>query len=281
MIKTTLFGRNERPVTVVGLGGEGVLRTRGREDEARSVIKAAIANEITYFDSARVYADSELYLGNIWGQSPHTRGNVFQASKSARRDKAGAWRDLEQTLVRLKTDYLDLWQIHDVRTDADLTAIGARGGALEAFLEARSQGVVRHVGVTGHHDPAILTRAVQQWPVDTVMMPVNPVEGFIGGFLDQTLPAAIQKGIAVIGMKILGAAHYIMPDRGISPSLLIRYALSQDITVAIVGCTTPGEVAVLAGIGRRFEPPTDAEQRLLTGIFKPHARQLAFYRGVL
>ncbi len=275
------FGNTGPEVTVIGLGGEGVLRTQNRDEAAVEVIQEALSQGIAYCDSARVYADSELYYGSVWGRRPELRDSIFQASKSASRDKEGVLKDLEGTLQRLKTDHLNLWQIHDVRTEADLKAIEAPGGALSGFLEAKESGRVRHIGVTGHHDPRILTRAVSEWPVDSVMLPVNPAEGVLGGFLTDTLPAARRKGVAVIAMKILGASHYVMDQHGITAELLIRYALSHDITVAIVGCSSPAEVQTLANTGRNAGPLSDAEKDRLESLFKPHARRLAFYRGVI
>jgi predicted aldo/keto reductase-like oxidoreductase len=154
-------------------------------------------------------------------------------------------------------------------------------GALDAFLEARRQGKARHIGVTGHEDPAILTHAVENWPVDSVLLPVNPVEGVLGGFLDGTIPAARRKGLAVIGMKVLGAGNYLAPSGGISAELLIRYALSQPVTLVIVGCSLPLEVLTLASLGRDFIPLPEADQRLLEERFAPHAADLAYYRGVI
>jgi aryl-alcohol dehydrogenase-like predicted oxidoreductase len=265
----------------VGLGGEGVLRTFGRTSEAQDVILEAVDQGIAYFDSAHVYADSELYYGAVWQERPQIRSRIFQASKSASRDKEGAWNDLESTLQRMGIDYLDLWQIHDVRTPQDLEAISSPGGALEAFVEARSLGKVRFIGVTGHHDSEILTRAVEKWPVDAVMMPVNPVEAVLGGFLTQTLPAAKEKGIAVIGMKVLGGSHYLHPKLAIPPMVLIRFALSFQVTVAIVGCSTRREVETLASIGGETSLLSEDDQAQVVERFKPFARQLAFYRGVV
>jgi aryl-alcohol dehydrogenase-like predicted oxidoreductase len=276
-----IFGKTDQTVTCVGLGGEGVLRTHGREQEARAVLQAAIEQGITYFDSARVYADSELYYGKLWGNHPEIRKTIFQASKSANRDRIHALADLEQTLDRLQTDYLDLWQIHDVRTAQDIASIAGPGGALEAFVEARAAGKVRFIGVTGHHDPGILTQAVREWPVDAVMLPVNPVEQVLGGFLTDTLPAARKKGMAVIAMKVLGAAHFILPQTRVTAAALTRYALSFDIDVAIIGCATPAEVKSLADTGGMSTPLPGEEKRYLLKLFKPIARRLAYYRGVI
>lgn len=280
-IGTTVFGSTGREVTRVGLGGEGVLRTTGKTDAAHAVIRAALAEGITYFDSARVYSDSEVYYGGIWEKDPEARGRVFQTSKSASRDRNGALKDLEDSLRRLGVDYLDLWQIHDVRTYQELAVIAGPGGAIEAFVAAKEAGKIRHIGVTGHHDPDVLAEAVLELPVDSVMMPVNPVEEVLGGFLNRTLPAALNKGIAVIGMKIFGGGHYIAPQLGVTPELLLRYALGKPVSVVLAGCKSAAEVHALAEAGRTAEPLSNEEMTDLLAPFRENARQLAFYRGVV
>lgn len=264
---------------MVGLGGEGILRTHGQESGAQAVIAEAIAQGLTYYDCARAYAGSERYYGMVWGARPEAREQVFQASKSAQRSKTAALADLEQTLNNMHIQHLDLWQIHDVRTIDDLRRIAGPDGALQAFLAAKAAGKTRFVGVTGHHDPQILTRAVKEWPVDAVLLPVNPAEAVLGGFLDETLPAARERGLAVIGMKVLGASHYLSPTSGVTADLLLRFALSQPVDLIVVGCSTPEHVRVLAEVGRSFVPLTTAEQDRLIEAFRPHARQLAYYRG--
>ncbi len=153
-------------------------------------------------------------------------------------------------------DRLDLWQIHDLRTREDIEEVEAPGGALEAFVEARDAGRVRFIGVTGHHAPKILEYAVKSWPVDSVLMPVNPAEAVLGGFLDRVMAAAKDRGLAVIGMKTLGASHYISAENGVTAELLLRFALSRDISTAIVGCSSPAECQALARLGSEFEPLT-------------------------
>jgi aryl-alcohol dehydrogenase-like predicted oxidoreductase len=274
------FGRTGQKVTIVGLGGEGILRTHGKEGAARKVIETAFEEGITYFDSARAYAGSETYYGSVWPEHPTERKAIFQTSKSAMRTKKEALLELDRSLHNMGIDYLDLWQIHDVRTEEDFQTIAGPGGALEAFVEARKAGKTRFIGVTGHHDPGIITRAVKDWPVDSVLMPVNPVERILGGFLDVVLPAALERGIAVIGMKVLGASHYLSPQSGVTAELLIRFALSQPITLAIVGCSNIEEVKTLAEVGTRFNPLSPAEEHRLLHLFRPYAHRLAYYRGV-
>jgi hypothetical protein len=117
--------------------------------------------------------------------------------------------------------------------------------------------------------------------VDTVFLPVNPIEAILGGFVDSVLSSAIDCGRAVIGMNLLGGSHCISQKADITPKLLMRYALSNDINTAIVGCSTPQEVQMLARVGNDFKPMNSEEQMALEDIFRPHARRLAFYRGIL
>jgi aryl-alcohol dehydrogenase-like predicted oxidoreductase len=279
VIPTRLFGKIGPAVTQVGLGGEGSLRTFERSPDALSVIKEAALQGITYFDSARAYAGSEGYYGEFWREHLSLRSRIFQTSKSAARSKDEAKRELDQTLTNMGLHRLDLWQIHDIRTREDIDRIEGSNGALEAFVEARDAGLVRFVGVTGHFDPEILLHAVKNWPVDAVLMPVNPAEAVLGGFLDDVMAAAADRGLAIIGMKVLGGSHHISTEAGITPELLLRFALSKGITLAIVGCSSPREVQALARAGREFEPLTPEEETSLVDEFRPHARRLAFYRG--
>jgi hypothetical protein len=122
---------------------------------------------------------------------------------------------------------------------------------------------------------------VENWPVDSVLLPVNPVEGVLGGFLDGTLPAANKRGLAVIGMKVLGAGNFLAPRTCITAELLIRYALSRPVTLVIVGCSLPLEVLTLASLGRDALPLPEEECRRLEERFAPLARELAYYRGTV
>lgn len=282
-LATTSLGSTQRTVTRAGLGGEGVLRTRGKAAEARAVIEAALAAGLTYFDSARAYEDSERYHGMVWARRPAEREKVFLTSKSPERDGGGARRQLEETLDRMETDYLDLWQIHDLRTDDELDELQHPGGALDQFVRAKELGHVRHIGVTGHHDPRVLLRAVRELPVDTVLLPVNPMEGALGGFTE-VAAAAREKGLGVIGMKALGGAGGHggagggrLVQAGLDATTLLRYAFAQPVDVVIVGCATPAEVGALAAAS--CDPLGEDEARALVERVRAQAGQLAAYRG--
>ena len=265
----------------IGLGGEGVLRTTRREREARAMLEAAYRNGIRYYDSAPAYAGSEQYYGHFWDQHPEWKALTFQTSKSARRDEEGANQDLMRTLSRMGRDHLGLWQIHDIRDDADIRQVEAPGGALDAFYQARETGAVGGIGVTGHHDPSILLHAVTNWDIDSVLLPISPVEGAIGGCSDRVIPAARERGIGVIGMKVMGGGNYISQDGGFSPENLIRFALSQDVDLVIAGCSTPGEVEFLARQEKVFTRMNEEEQAEMVGSVRPYAERLAYYRGLI
>lgn len=193
------LGKTEAEVTILGLGGEGILRTYGREKEAYGLINRAIDLGINYFESARAYSGSEAYYGLALKER---RNDIFLTSKSHARDKTGALGHLKQTLINMNTDHLDLWQVHDVRTREDIAQIFGPGGAIEAFAEAKEKGRTRFVGVTGHHDPLILRSCIDRFDFDTVLLPVNAAEPAFDNFMDLVLPLAGEKGMGIIGMKV-------------------------------------------------------------------------------
>jgi aryl-alcohol dehydrogenase-like predicted oxidoreductase len=277
-LPTTEFTSGGPGVTRVGLGGEGVLRTAGRSPEAQAVISEALSRGISYFDTAPAYAGSQAYLGSVWAERPEARRSVFHTSKSANRGYSGAMRDLQDSLQTLRSESLELWQIHDVRTMDDVRRIDAQDGALRAFVRAREQGIVERIGVTGHHDPQVLLTCVRSWPLDSVLLPVNPAETVLGGFTDTVLAEARARGMAVIGMKCLGGGHYVQPRAGASPERLIRYGLDSGVDLIVVGCSSPEEVRVLASAARQG-PLSDSERGELERAFAPVAGRLAFYRG--
>src|SRR5437016_4559846 len=161
------LGRIGKEVSILGLGGEGILRTHGETARAIRVIRRALDLGITYCDTAPAYASSRDYYGAALGER---RQQVFLASKTHDRTRAGSLRLLDDSLVRLRTDYLDLWQLHDLRTKADLNQIFARDGALRALVQAREEGRVRFLGLTGHQRPAILVEAMRRFDFDTILV---------------------------------------------------------------------------------------------------------------
>src|SRR5262249_43120327 len=157
---------------------------------------------VNYCDTAPAYSGSLDYYGAALGER---RSQVFLASKTHDRTRDGSLRLLDESLRRLRTDHLDLWQLHDLRTQRDLDAIFAKGGALEALLQARQEKRVRFLGLTGHQDPQILLAAMRRFDFDTVLVALNAADIHRLPFQNTVLPEAARRGMGVIGMKVYGA----------------------------------------------------------------------------
>ena len=272
--KRTL-GKTGMDVTILGLGGEGVLRTYGYEREAYNLINRAIDLGINYFESARAYSGSESYYGRSLRER---RQEIFLASKSHARRKKGALLHLQETLGNMKTDHLDLWQVHDVRTEKEVEEIFGPNGALEAFVEAKKKGLVRYIGVTGHHDPLITYRCLQRFDFDTVLIPVNPAEPAYKSYLTEVIPLATKKGMGIVGMKVYlrGFADKLPWFNTVEP--FFRFALSQPITTAVIGCDDVEQLEENVKLAASFAPMTDRESLELIGKVSPSARELMYYK---
>src|SRR5688572_6155191 len=147
------LGRTGAEVEAFSLGGEGILRTVGRHDDAVPVVAAALRHGVKYCDTAPAYAQSQEYYGAAFRASPGARDRLFLASKTHARDRDGALRLLDDSLRKLGTDHLDLWQMHDLRDPEELDVLFGRGGAIQAAEAAKADGRIRFVGLTGHHHP--------------------------------------------------------------------------------------------------------------------------------
>jgi aryl-alcohol dehydrogenase-like predicted oxidoreductase len=274
-LKTRPLGRTDVQTTILGLGGEGVLRTTGHGKEAYRVINRALDLGITYCESARAYAGSEEYYGLALRER---RKDIFLTSKSHARDKKGAEAHLATTLKNMKTDYLDLWQVHDLRTEEEIREIFGPGGAIEAFAAAKEQGSVRFVGVTGHHDPRITLRCLDLFPFDTVLLPVNPAETLSGGFVKMVMPTATKKGMGIIGMKVYfrGLAARLPWYEGMEP--FFRFALSQAVALAVIGADTVEQLEENVAFAQTYMAMTPDEQEALVQAVSPYARELMYYK---
>ena len=269
------LGQTGANVTILGLGGEGVLRTFDREQEAYALINRAIDLGITYFESARAYSGSESYYGLALKER---RRQVFLASKSHARDKKGAEGHLRETLGNMKTDHLDLWQVHDVRTDEEIQEIFGPNGAIEAFVQAKKEGLVRFIGVTGHHDPFITRRCLELFDFDTVLIPINPGEPVHQSFMEHVLPLARDKGVGVVAMKAYfrGLAARIPGAGGMEP--FFRFALSQPVSCAVIGCDDTAQIEENVRFAHSFQAMPEEEMQDLVKEVVPYARQLMYYK---
>jgi aryl-alcohol dehydrogenase-like predicted oxidoreductase len=225
-------------VSALGLGGYHLAMAK-TEREGIRIVHAAIDAGVTFMDNAWEYHDgrSEQILGKALVDR---RDEVFLMTKVCThgRDKREAMRQLEQSLRRLKTDHLDLWQIHECAYHNDPERHFMRGGVVDALVEARRQGKVRFVGFTGHKDPKIhLAMLAQQFPFDTCQLPLNCFDSSFENrsFERQVLPELLRLGIAPIGMKSLGGDGRQVKKKVITAEEGLRYAMSLPVMTTVSG----------------------------------------------
>jgi predicted aldo/keto reductase-like oxidoreductase len=224
-------------------------------------------------DTAPAYADSINYYGAALGER---RRDIFLASKTHERTRDGSLRLLDDTLKRLRTDHLDLWQLHDLRTIDQLNTIFGTGGAIEALVQARQEGRVRHLGITGHHDPDILVEAMRRFDFDTVLVALNAADVHHLSFIQAVLPEAKQRGMGVIGMKVTAQGRLLGQ---LSIAEAMGYVLSlPGVTHVVIGCSSPAEVDENAAVVRRFVPLDAGQRRLLEERTRSQTAAFSYFK---
>jgi aryl-alcohol dehydrogenase-like predicted oxidoreductase len=255
-----VLGRTGVKVPIFGLGGAGKtpLSWEGKERDAVAIIKKALDLGIRYFDTAADYGPSEDYLGKVL---PSYRSKIFLASKTDKRDRDGAWRELERSLKRLNTDHLDLWQLHHVSFREELNTIFSSSGAVKALEEAMQQKVVRFVGITGHHDPEVIAEGLRRYPFHTTLIPVNAADKHHPRpFLPVVLPVAQQKNVGVIAMKVPAYGRLFKPGGLSGMQQAMGYSLSQaGVHCCVIAAETVKQLEDNVNVARTFQPLGDKE----------------------
>ena len=255
------LGRTGETVSAIGMGGYHLGQV-GSEREAISLVHGAIDAGITFMDNAWEYHDgvSERRMGKALAKG--WRDRVFLMSKVCThgRDARTAMRQLEESLRRLKTDYLDLWQVHEVAYAGDPDRHFMKGGVMEALQRAKSKGLVRFVGFTGHKDPALhLEMLSHGYPFDTCQMPLNCFDATFRSFEQQVLPELARQGIAAIGMKSLGGEGTAVKKGVVTAREALRYAMSLPVAVTVTGIDSAKVLRQNVGVARGFTPMSKAE----------------------
>jgi predicted aldo/keto reductase-like oxidoreductase len=263
-VPTRPFGRTGINVSILALGGWhlGLPKT---DKEATRLVHAAIDGGITFMDNAWDYNDgvSETRMGKALAGR---RDAVFLMTKVCvhGRDARTAMRQLEQSLRRLKTDYLDLWQIHEVIFADEPRKYFARNGVVEALDRARQQGKVRFVGFTGHKNPDLhLEMLSHNYAWDACQLPLNCFDASFRSFEQRVLPELNRRGIAAIGMKSLGGDARMVKARAVTPQESIRYVLSLPITTLVSGIDTMRVLRQNLAIAQGFRPMTSRQRHAL------------------
>jgi predicted aldo/keto reductase-like oxidoreductase len=274
-VPTRRLGNTQEQVSALCLGGAHIGRV-GQTDrtEAIRMMHTAIDGGITFFDNAWDYHDGwgEEMMG--LGLEGGWRKRVFLMTKNCERDYEGSRRCLEDSLRRLKTDYVDLWQFHEMNYDSDPDWVFAKGG-LKYALEAQKAGKIRHIGFTGHKDPRIhLKMVAKPYPWVTSQMPINVMDAFYRSFQNEVLPVCVKKNISVIAMKTLGGGRLtgrIPTETKITAEQCVRFALSLPVTTVCRGYMSMEQLQQDLRIARGFQPLSRQQKAEILALAQPEA----------
>lgn len=272
------LGKTGMKVSRFTLGGYHYLRNG--EEEGIRIIRRAIELGVNFFDSAHKYnagASDTVYGKALKGG---LRQKVLLMSKAQFRERYSAMQQLEETLQRMQTDYLDLWQCHEVSTHEEVDRILAPGGALEAFVRAKEQGKVRHIGFSGHRDPTVHQRlldAFDGW--ETVQFPVNLIDPHYLSFIENVLPKARAKGLGIIAMKSNAIGNITKNKVATIPECL-RFAWSQDVDTLVSGVETVRQLEENVLACKTFKKMSAEEQAALLARTKkgPYGSKIEQYK---
>ena len=254
------LGKTGLEASIIGLGGAHLAQPQIEQSESLRIIQTAIDEGITFLDNAWDYYEGEaerrMGLG-IQGR----RDQVVLMTKVCGRDRKTAEENLHDSLRRLQTDMIDIWQFHEINYDNDPDWIFAAEGALETAVRAREAGKVRFIGFTGHKSPHILLKMLDQdFDWDTCQMPINIMDAHFRSFQHDVLPELNRRGIAALGMKSLGGAAQFINNAGLSVEQCRRYALSLPISTLISGLVSLDELQQAIALARNFTPLTEGEK---------------------
>lgn len=254
-MKTRAFGKTGSSLPILSLGCQRLVDEEGcSEDQAVAILHTALARGIRYFDTAWAYSQgqSEQRVGLV---AKDRRDEMWLATKTWDVTRDGARRQLEDSLRRLQTDHVDEWRLHNVWDLERLDAMTGSGGALEAAVQAREEGLVRYLSISGHTDPQVQIEALRRFPFDTALVAVSALDHFIYSFAEEFLPYAQRQRVGVVGMKVFaykGLAH--VADRA------LRYALALPLTTVITGCSTLAQLEADLAVAESFTPMTGPER---------------------
>jgi aryl-alcohol dehydrogenase-like predicted oxidoreductase len=265
------FGRSGVKVSALGFGGHHIGDAES-EDVAVQLVREAVDGGITFFDNCWEYhrGKSEEWMGKGLAG---LRNKVFLMTKVCThgRDRELALRMLEESLRRLQTDHLDLWQVHGVSFENDPDLFIRPNGAAEALAQAKKQGKVRFVGFTGHKDPGIHLKLATGFPFDSVQMPLNPFDSQFRSFEQRVLPELNRRGIAALGMKPLQGGGDAIKKGAVTARDALRYAMSLPVTTTLTGMEKLEVLRQNLEIGQHFQPMTPAEMQRIRDSVREYA----------
>jgi aryl-alcohol dehydrogenase-like predicted oxidoreductase len=257
-METRPFGKTGERFSILSFGAQRIVEGHGcSEAEALRMLHYALDHGIRYFDTAWVYSEgqSEERVGKV---ARHRRAEMWIATKARARTAEGAMAQLEDSLKRLQTDHVDEWRMHNIATMDELETILAPGGAVEAAVRARAQGKIRYISMSGHRNPQVQVEALRRSPFDSMLVALSALDHFMMSYAEEFLPAALQQGIAVIGMKVLALGR-LAPYA----ARALRYTLGLPVSTTIVGMESMEQLQQNLAVAERFTPLTDEEKLAL------------------
>jgi uncharacterized protein len=252
------FGKTRIKFPILSFGAQHIVDSEGcPEKEAIKMLNYALDQGIRYFDTAWWYheGESERRIGKV---AKLRRSEMWIATKTLNRTRQAARKQLEESLKRLQTSYVDEWRMHYVSTFEDLERIAASGGALETAVKAREEGLIRYISISNHGNPRVQLKALETFPFDSMLFPASVLDRFILSFVDELVPAARAKGVAVIGMKALALGTL----DGIYDKAL-RFAFGQPLDTVLVGMSSMEQLKKNLKVANAYKPLTDAEKLAL------------------
>jgi aryl-alcohol dehydrogenase-like predicted oxidoreductase len=271
------LGKTGHNVRLFSLGGQATIEKEGTLEQSVAIINRAIDLGVNYIDTAAAYGRgiSQKYIGEVMKTR---RKEVFLATKTHNRTRDGSLELLEESLKSLQTDHLDLWQLHNIRTDEQLDTIFGKDGAIEALEKARSEKTVRFLGITGHFNPDVLIRALKRYDFDTILMALNPSDNHFLPFQKELLPLAIEKNMGVVGMKIPARSRLFQPGGITAMKDAMSYVLTLPVSTVIVGCDDVKQLEENIAIAANFVPLPKAEMARLEGLTAGYAEEASFFK---
>ena len=273
------LGRTGEQVSIIGIGGFHIGQ-KPTEDEAISIVRTALDGGINFLDNCWDYNDgvSEIRMGKALRDG--YRDKAFLMSKIDGHSKAGAARQIDESLQRLQTDHVDLMQFHEVIRPDDPEHIFAEGGSLEAMLEAKKAGKVRHIGFTGHKNPNIHLHMLDVaklhgFHFDTVQMPLNVMDAHYESFGRKVLPVLVNEGIGVLGMKPIGSG-WILKSKTVEPVECLHYAMNLPTSVVITGCDSMEILNQAINAAKTFQPLNEEQVAAILAKSAPTAGEGKF-----
>ncbi len=275
------LGKTGEKVSMYSLGGQATLEEQWGHDKAIEIINKAIDLGINYIDTSAYYGTSERGTSERYiGEVMETRRNeVFLATKTFARSYDGALSDLEKSLNNLKTDKIDLWQIHSIDANENIDRIFSDTGCLKAFEKARDEGTVRFLGITGHHSPTPMKTLLERYPFDTVLMALNAADKYYRSFIENLIPTAVEKRIGIIGMKVPARGRIFEKGGIISMEEAMNYTLSLPVSTIIVGIREVSQLEENIQIAKDFSTLSADEMLAIEEKAEPHYQYLQYFKA--